>query len=111
MLLAADFAKATVDVFNNKFATAKLTGSFSDPALPSGYAPYGIHVLNNQIVIDYALQRPGGGPPLTGAGNGVVDMFDVNGNFLKRIASGGTLNTPGRQCLRQPVSAALVERC
>jgi uncharacterized protein (TIGR03118 family) len=94
MLLAANFSKGAVDVFNNKFMAAKLNGTFSDPALPAGYAPYGIHVLNNQIVIDYALQRPGGGPPLTGAGNGVVDMFDMNGNYLKRVAAGGTLNAP-----------------
>jgi uncharacterized protein (TIGR03118 family) len=94
VLLAANFGKGSVDVFDNKFAPAKLAGNFTDPALPSGYAPYGIHVLNNQVVIDYAVQRPGGGPPLQGAGNGVIDMFDINGNFLKRVAMGGTLNAP-----------------
>jgi uncharacterized protein (TIGR03118 family) len=70
MLLAANFGKDTVDVFNNTFASAALAGSFSDTTLPAGYAPYSIHVLKNQVFIDYALQRPGGGPPLEGAGNG-----------------------------------------
>ena len=32
--------------------------------------------------------------PVNGAGNGVVDIFDVNGNFVKRFASAGTLNSP-----------------
>ena len=94
MLLAANFGKGTVDVFNNKFASAALAGNFSDTTLPTGYAPYGIHVLNKQVFIDYALQRPGGGPPQEGAGNGIVDVFDMNGNLIKRVATGGTLNAP-----------------
>jgi uncharacterized protein (TIGR03118 family) len=94
MLLAANFGKGTVDVFNKTFATATLAGNFSDTTLPAGYAPYGIHVLKNQVFIDYALQRPGGGPPLKGAGNGIVDVFDMTGILIKRVATGGTLNAP-----------------
>ncbi len=94
MLLAANFGMGTVDVFNKTFASVALTGNFSDTTLPAGYAPYGIHVLKNQVFIDYALQRPGGGPALEGASNGIVNVFDTTGVLIKRVATGGTLNAP-----------------
>src|SRR5205823_674324 len=31
---------------------------------------------------------------VAGPGNGFVDLFDTNGNFIRRVASGGTLNSP-----------------
>ena len=31
---------------------------------------------------------------MPGAGNGFVSVFDVNGNFVKRLASNGSLNSP-----------------
>ena len=31
---------------------------------------------------------------MAGAGFGFVDAFDLNGNFIKRLASGGALNVP-----------------
>jgi uncharacterized protein (TIGR03437 family) len=31
---------------------------------------------------------------VSGVGNGIVDAFDFNGNFVKRIATGGPLNAP-----------------
>jgi hypothetical protein len=33
-----------------------LSGSFTDPNLPAGYAPHGIHVIGNQIYVAYAMQ-------------------------------------------------------
>ena len=31
---------------------------------------------------------------VAGLGNGFIDEFDSNGNFLKRVATGGVLNSP-----------------
>ena len=31
---------------------------------------------------------------VAGAGNGFVDAFDLNGNMIGRVGSGGTLNSP-----------------
>lgn len=31
---------------------------------------------------------------VAGAGNGFVDIFDLNGNFVSRFVSQGTLNSP-----------------
>ena len=51
-------------------------------------------MLNNQVYVAYALQDGPKHDPVNGAGNGVVDIFDVNGNFVKRFASAGMLNSP-----------------
>ncbi len=93
-ILAANLAANTIDVFDTKFAPTSLGGKFSDPTLPSGYAPFNVHVFNGQVYVMYALQTAGGGPPTPGAGAGYISVFDGNGNLLKRAISGGNLNAP-----------------
>jgi uncharacterized protein (TIGR03118 family) len=93
-LLAANFRSGKVDVFDRAFKPASLAGSFTDPNLPAGFAPHGIHIVSNQVFIAYAMQDGPKHDQVVGAGNGVVDIFDINGNFLSRFASGGALNAP-----------------
>ena len=93
-LLAANFNSGNIDVFDSNFNTAHLAGNFTDPNLPAGYAPFGIHLVNNQLVVTYALQNAAKHDPIHQAGAGVVDLFDLNGNLIRRIASQGTLNAP-----------------
>jgi uncharacterized protein (TIGR03118 family) len=92
-LYAADFTDDAVRVFNSSFGSATLSGSFTDPNLPSGYAPFGIQNLGGKLYVTFAKQG-GGTDELHGAGLGYVDVFDTNGNLLSRVASGGTLNAP-----------------
>lgn len=92
-LLAANFAGGTVDVFNSTFKSAKLAGSFSDPNLPAGYAPFGIHTIGNNVYVTYA-QANAKGLENVGAGLGLVDQFDLNGNLLVEAIVGGNLNAP-----------------
>ncbi|MFL6426892.1 MAG: TIGR03118 family protein [Acidobacteriaceae bacterium] len=92
-LLAANFAGGTVDVFDSTFKSAKLAGSFSDPNLPAGYAPFGIHTIGNNVYVTYA-QPNAQGRENVGAGLGVVDQFDLNGNLLVQAIVGGNLNAP-----------------
>ncbi len=93
-LLAANFNSGHVDVFDHNFNPTSLSGSFTDPNLPAGYAPHGIHIINNQIYVAYAQQDSAKHDPNVGAGLGVVDIFDTSGNFVSTFASGGTLNAP-----------------
>jgi uncharacterized protein (TIGR03118 family) len=93
-LLAANFRSGKIDVFDHNFLPASLSGSFTDPQLPAGMAPHGIHIINGQIYVAYGQQDSAKHDPTTGAGSGLVDIFDENGNFVKRFASGGTLNAP-----------------
>lgn len=93
-LLAANFNSGNIDVLDSNFNLTNLMGSFTDPNLPSGYAPHGVHVINNQVYVAYALQDAAQHDPVTTPGSGVIDIFDANGNFLRTLTSGGTLNAP-----------------
>ena len=91
-LLSANFATAKIDVLKGDTGAPDLPGKFSDPGLPSGYAPFNISKLGNTIYVTYALQN--GKDDLPGPGHGFVTAFDANGNFLGRIGTMGTLNSP-----------------
>jgi uncharacterized protein (TIGR03118 family) len=94
-ILAANFGKgATLEVYDNKFAPAKLAGSFTDPTLPAGYVPYAVHAIGTQVFVTYALRGSSGGPTV-GPGNGILNIFDTSGNLVSHaVAAGGNLNAP-----------------
>ena len=94
-LLAANFNSGKVDVFDINFHLTSLSGSFTDPKLPAGYVPHGIHVIGNQVYVAYAKQDAAKHDAMPGAGLGQVDIFDMNGNFVSTfVAAGGQLNAP-----------------
>jgi hypothetical protein len=94
-LLATNFGKAaTVEVYDSTFAPAKLTGTFTDPTLPAGYAPYSVHAIGSQVFVTYAFHNAQLGAT-TAPGNGMVNVFDTSGNFVAHVvAPGGNLNAP-----------------
>jgi len=96
-LYAANFKSGAIDVFKGTstgLGTSDLAGSFSDPNLPSGYAPFNIQNLNDKLYVTYAEQDPNSPDEVAGAGKGLVSIFDTQGNFIERLASQGTLNAP-----------------
>ena len=93
-LYAANFRFGTVDVFDKNFQLVTLAGSFTDPSLPSGYAPFGIQTLGGQIFVTYAKQDPTKHDDVAGPGNGFVDIFGTDGTFVRRFATQGTLDSP-----------------
>lgn len=94
LLYATDFHNKKIDVFDKSFNKVQPGGSFTDPNLPAGFSPFGIAAIGNTLYVSYALLGSNGKTQVNGAGNGVVDAFDMAGNFVKRIAAGGTLNSP-----------------
>ncbi|HVG26272.1 MAG TPA: TIGR03118 family protein [Acidobacteriaceae bacterium] len=95
-VLAPNFGTGNaVEVYDSNFKPAKLAGNFTDPNLPSGYSPYGIHIINNQVWVTYAL-RSTAKPfqEVVGPGNGIVDVFDATGTLVSRAVTGGNLNAP-----------------
>jgi uncharacterized protein (TIGR03118 family) len=92
-IYATDFHNGTVDVFDSTFAPVA-TGGFIDPAIPTGYAPFGIRTLNGTIFVTYALQDEKAHDDVPGEGHGFVNAFDTAGHFLQRVASQGDLNSP-----------------
>jgi uncharacterized protein (TIGR03118 family) len=93
-LAVTNFHSGDVEAYTPLFNALAPPGSFTDPNLPAGYAPFGIQVIGNQVFISYALQDRAKRNPVVGAGNGLVDIFDQEGNFVRRFASHGPLNAP-----------------
>lgn len=91
-LLAANFNTGKVDVYDSNFQPTSLAGSFTDPNLPVGLAPHGIHVINNQVYVAYAMQDTPKHDAVPGAGAGQVDIFDANGNFVSAFVAVGATN-------------------
>ncbi len=88
-LYAAD-STGQIRVFNSSFAAASLSGNFADPNAIAGYVPFNIQELNGKLYVTYAQLTPQGAA-LSG---GYVDEFDNNGNFIQRVATGGSLFAP-----------------
>lgn len=105
-LLATNFRAAKVEAYDTSFNLANASfpaGAFTDPPPPgqppipatsNGYAPFGIHIVNNQVLVTYALQdsNPTLAPnnlvnhdPIKMAGAGYLDVFDNTGTFKQRI--------------------------
>ena len=93
-MYAADFRGGTIDVDKGSAGAPNLTGSFADAVLPGGYAPFNIQNLNGSLYVTYAQQDAAKHDEITGAGAGIVDKFDLQGNLLGRVATGGTLDAP-----------------
>jgi hypothetical protein len=90
-----------VEIYNTNFQATTLAGTFTDPNIPAGYAPYAIKLLGTQVFVAYMLRTT---PPfaagsgtyqeMLGTNTGFVSIFDVNGNFVARAVTGGVLNAP-----------------
>jgi uncharacterized protein (TIGR03118 family) len=93
-LFATNFHAGTVDVFDSTFHPVRTHGMFRDPGLPAGYAPFGITAINAKLYVTYALQDTAKKDDVPGAGHGFIDIFDTEGNLVKRFTSQGQLNSP-----------------
>ena len=104
-LYATDFHNNKINVFDANFTPqtpSAVRFRFSDPTLPTGYAPFGIQAINNgvagstQIYVTYARQiSPDDHDAASGAGLGLVNVFDASGKLLRHLVpAGGALNAP-----------------
>ncbi len=91
MLYAANFRHDTVDVFNTNF---QQVGSFTDPTVPVGYAPFNVQELNGNLFVTFAKQDATAHDDVAGKGHGFVDEFSNDGTMIARIASKGPLDSP-----------------
>src|SRR6476660_2104396 len=58
VLFAADSANNKVDMYDAMF---NLVGSFTDPTVPAGFAPFGIQDINGLVYVSFAAQSGGSG--------------------------------------------------
>jgi uncharacterized protein (TIGR03118 family) len=89
-LYLADFHNGKIDVLNSTFQNVtNQFGGFTDPHLPAGYAPFNVAVLNGKMYVSYAKQDADKVDDVQGRGLGIIDVFDLNGNFQQRLVSNG----------------------
>ncbi|HZS49724.1 MAG TPA: TIGR03118 family protein [Bryobacterales bacterium] len=94
-LYAANFSAGTIDVFDANFnPVTPASGAFTDAQIPAGFAPFNIQNLGGKLYVTYAKQDSDKVHDVAGLGNGYVDVFDLNGTLLQRLAAGGPLNSP-----------------
>jgi uncharacterized protein (TIGR03118 family) len=92
-LLLANFHSGFAEAYIG-FSRLAPPADFQDPSLPARYAPFGIQTIRDQVFITFALQDANKQNPVLGPGNGIVDIFDTEGNFVRRFATNGPLNAP-----------------
>jgi uncharacterized protein (TIGR03118 family) len=102
-IYATSFRFGRVDVFDSHF---DLVNSFTDPTIPAGFAPFGIHNIGGKLYVTFAKQGPGKADDDAGPGNGFVDVFAPNGNLLQRLVSRGKLDSPWAVTLAPPTFGA-----
>ena len=93
-LYVCNFFNRKVEVYDKNFNQVNLAGSFTDPQLPATFAPHNIRLINGQLYVLWAKQNAQKTDPVFGPGLGVVDIFDLNGNFVKHLTIKGALNAP-----------------
>jgi uncharacterized protein (TIGR03437 family) len=95
-LYVANFHSGAIEVYDGGFGliSSLPSGAFTDPKIPSGYAPFNIVNINGSLYVAYAQQNAAANFDVPGAGSGYVDIFDMSGNLLKSLISGGALNAP-----------------
>jgi uncharacterized protein (TIGR03118 family) len=90
-LYATNFHSGMVEIYDSRFHWA---GSFTDTSVPPRYAPFGIQNIGGMLFVTFAEQNADKHDDVAGPGHGFVDVFDTDGNLVRRFASRGKLNSP-----------------
>jgi uncharacterized protein (TIGR03118 family) len=116
-LYVANFRAGTIDVFDNNFNLLTGTGFIdpNPPAVPGGgtFAPFNIvsvplrsQTTTQYFLVSYAVQDAAKHDDASGLGRGFIDVFDANGNFVKRLVDAvpgtGPLNSPWAMVVARP---------
>jgi len=91
LLYAANFASGMVEMYEDNFTLVK---SFTDPHAGEAFHPFNVAVIGDELFVSFAVRNPHTGDNVPGKGSGIVDVFDLQGNFLRRFAEGGHLKAP-----------------
>jgi uncharacterized protein (TIGR03118 family) len=103
LLYTTNFHAGTVDTFDANFVRTTLTGSFADPNIPAGFAPFNIENIGGQLYVTYAMQDKDKHDDVAGAGNGFIDIFSTDGNLVKRLVKGDPhVNSPWGMAIASP---------
>ncbi|AYV78869.1 MAG: TIGR03118 family protein [Edafosvirus sp.] len=96
-LYATNFGTGYVDKINSSWNKTQFTDL---DLVNAGYYPFNCIAINGLIYVTFAKRKvdPNTGDLLpddeSGLGNGFISVFDTSGNFIKRFANRGPLNSP-----------------
>ena len=93
-LYAANFHQGRIDVFDQGFNLVHLSGSFSDPEIPPGFAPFNVQELGGRLYVAYAKQDADAEDEVAGPSLGFVDVYSTSGHLLRHLIERGQLNAP-----------------
>jgi uncharacterized protein (TIGR03118 family) len=100
-IFATDFYNNKIDVFDFNFAPVVTSATVfpfidtSDVPVPVGFAPFNIVHMFGKLFVTYAQQlAPANVDDQAGEGNGYINIFDLDGKFVKRFASIKHFNSP-----------------
>ena len=94
-LYLANFGKGRVDVYDSTFHLVPMSaGSFSDDTLPPNFVPFNVQLIDENIVVTYALHEDNNPFETDGPGLGYVDIYSQEGRLLLRLEHGDWLNAP-----------------
>ena len=60
----------------------------------SGWGPFNSASINGKIYVTFAAQDADKEDDVKGPGNGFVDVFSTEGQFIRRLVTGGLLDSP-----------------
>jgi uncharacterized protein (TIGR03118 family) len=98
-ILAANFRRGRIDVFDSNFNQVRVSeDAFDDDRIPSGFAPFNVQGVGPNIYVTYAKQDPATNnhdPVKPGdPGDGFVTVFDHHGRVLQRLEHGPWFDAP-----------------
>ena len=90
-LYASNFRFGTIEVFDTHF---NLVDVLRDPAVPAGFAPFGLHNVAGTLFVTFAKQNAAKHDDVAGKGNGFIDNFAPGTSVLHRFITRGKLDSP-----------------
>ncbi len=94
-IYVTDFHNGKIDVIDSTFTKSSVPGGFADPKIPAGFHPFNVVNIQGNLYVTYALCcEPNSNDEIHGTGLGFVDVFDADGNLIRRVATRGKLNAP-----------------
>jgi len=79
-LLVPNFGQGgDVEIYNSSFQPATLQGTFTDPNIPTGYAPYAIKSIGAQVFVTYMLRTT---PPFAAGAGTYQEILGTNTGFV-----------------------------
>ncbi len=91
-MYVANFSSGKIEVYDQSLKP--IAATFSNPAVPAGFAPFNVQVIGSNLYVAYAKPDAEKHDDVAGPGNGYVAVYDLAGNLLGPTISGGNLNSP-----------------